>query len=138
MERLGFSGEHVQKRNPRLIYLSISGFGETGPYSKKRVYDPLVQAVAGFADIQGEGIHPKMIRTIIADKTTAVYSAQAVTAALFNREKTGQGQQIKISMLDAMISMLWPEGMAPFTIIADNNVIPVSYTHLTLPTKRIV
>jgi crotonobetainyl-CoA:carnitine CoA-transferase CaiB-like acyl-CoA transferase len=80
--------------------------------------------VAGFADIQGEGIHPKMIRTIIADKTTAAYSAQAVTAALFNREKTGQGQQIKISMLDAMISMLWPEGMAPFTIIADNNVIP--------------
>ena len=124
MERLGFSGQHIQKRNPRLIYLSISGFGETGPYSKKRVYDPLVQAVAGFADIQGEGIHPKMIRTIIADKTTAAYSAQAVTAALFNREKTGQGQQIKISMLDAMISMLWPEGMAPFTIIADNNVIP--------------
>ena len=124
MERLGFSGEQVQKRNPRLIYLSISGFGETGPYSKKRVYDPLVQAVAGFADIQGEGIHPKMIRTIIADKTTAAYSAQAVTAALYNREKTGQGQQIKISMLDAMISLLWPEGMAPFTIIADNNVIP--------------
>mgnify|MGYP003690935467 FL=1 len=124
MERLGFDGEQIQKRNPRLIYLSISGFGETGPYSKKRVYDPLVQAVSGFADIQGEGIHPKMIRTIIADKTTAVYSAQAITAALYHREKTGHGQRIKVSMLDAMISLLWPEGMAPFTIIADNGVIP--------------
>ena len=124
MERLGFGGEQVQKRNPRLIYLSVSGFGETGPYSKKRVYDPLVQAVSGFADIQGEGIHPRMIRTIIADKTTAVYSAQAVTAALYHREKTGRGQRIKVSMLDAMMSLLWPEGMAPFTIIADNGIIP--------------
>jgi crotonobetainyl-CoA:carnitine CoA-transferase CaiB-like acyl-CoA transferase len=124
VDRLGFGEEQVRKRNPTVIYLSISGFGETGPYARKRVYDPLVQAVSGFADIQGEGIHPKMIRTIIADKTTAVYSAQAVTAALYHREKTGQGQHVRVAMLDAMVSLLWPEGMAPLTIVSNEETIP--------------
>lgn len=124
VDRLGFGEEQVRKRNPTVIYLSISGFGETGPYAGKRVYDPLVQAVSGFADIQGEGIHPKMIRTIIADKTTAVYSAQAVTAALYHREKTGQGQHVRVAMLDAMVSLLWPEGMAPLTIASNEETIP--------------
>jgi crotonobetainyl-CoA:carnitine CoA-transferase CaiB-like acyl-CoA transferase len=124
VDRLGFGEEQVRKRNPTVIYLSISGFGETGPYAGKRVYDPLVQAVSGFADIQGEGIHPKMIRTIIADKTTAVYSAQAVTAALYHREKTGQGQHVRVAMLDAMVSLLWPEGMAPLTIVSNEETIP--------------
>ena len=124
VDRLGFGEEQVRKRNPTVIYLSISGFGETGPYAGKRVYDPLVQAVSGFADIQGEGIHPKMIRTIIADKTTAVYSAQAVTAALYHREKTGQGQHVRVAMLDAMVSLLWPEGMAPLTIVSNEEIIP--------------
>jgi crotonobetainyl-CoA:carnitine CoA-transferase CaiB-like acyl-CoA transferase len=124
VDRLGFGEEQVRKRNPTVIYLSISGFGETGPYAGKRVYDPLVQAVSGFSDIQGEGIHPKMIRTIIADKTTAVYSAQAVTAALYHREKTGQGQHVRVAMLDAMVSLLWPEGMAPLTIVSNEETIP--------------
>jgi crotonobetainyl-CoA:carnitine CoA-transferase CaiB-like acyl-CoA transferase len=124
MERLGFSEPEVRARNPGIIYLSISGFGETGPYAGKRVYDPLVQAVSGFADLQGEGIEPKMIRTVIADKTTAVYAAQAVTAALFHRERTGEGQHVRVAMLDAMVSLLWPEGMAPFTVIAEAGVLP--------------
>jgi crotonobetainyl-CoA:carnitine CoA-transferase CaiB-like acyl-CoA transferase len=65
-----------------------------------------------------------MIRTIIADKTTAVYSAQAVTAALYHREKTGQGQHVRVAMLDAMVSLLWPEGMAPLTIVSNEETIP--------------
>lgn len=124
MERLGFGEPEVRARNPGIIYCSISGFGETGPYAGKRVYDPLVQAVSGFADMQGEGIRPKMIRTVIADKTTAVYAAQAVTAALFHRERTGEGQHVRLAMLDAMLSMMWAEAMAPFTVLAEGGKLP--------------
>lgn len=124
MERLGFGEPEVRARNPGIIYCSISGFGETGPYAGKRVYDPLVQAVSGFADMQGEGIAPKMIRTVIADKTTAVYAAQAVTAALFHRERTGEGQHVRLAMLDAMLSMMWAEAMGPFTVVAEGGKLP--------------
>ncbi len=124
MERLGFGEPEVRARNPGIIYCSISGFGETGPYAGKRVYDPLVQAVSGFADMQGEGIQPKMIRTVIADKTTAVYAAQAVTAALFHRERTGEGQHVRLAMLDARLSMMWAEAMGPFTVVAEGVKVP--------------
>ena len=126
MERLGFGEPAVRQRNPGLIYVSISGFGESGPYAGKRVYDPLVQAISGFADVQGDDPEgrPRMIRTVIADKTTAVYAAQAATAALFHRERTGEGQHVRVAMLDATISMLWAEGMGPFTVIGDGGKVP--------------
>lgn len=119
MERLGLGPDQVLKKNPRLIYVSISGVGEDGPYAKKRVYDPIVQALSGFCDIQAQPVtnRPQMIRTIVADKTTAVYAAQAVTAALYAREKTGRGQHIRVAMLDAMIAYLWPEGMMQYTVV---------------------
>ncbi len=119
MERLGLDAHTVRARNPKLIYASISGVGESGPYSGKRVYDPIIQALSGLADIQSDPItgRPKMIRTLIADKITAVYTAQAVTAALLHRERTGVGQHVQVSMLDAVVSFIWPEGMAPFTAV---------------------
>ncbi|MGY3585889.1 crotonobetainyl-CoA:carnitine CoA-transferase CaiB-like acyl-CoA transferase [Bradyrhizobium sp. USDA 4341] len=119
MERLGLGPDEVRKKNPRLIYVSISGVGEDGPYAKKRVYDPIVQALSGFCDIQAQPVtnRPQMIRTIVADKTTAVYVAQAITAALYAREKSGSGQHIQVAMLDAMIAYLWPEGMMQYTVV---------------------
>ncbi|MFY0611796.1 MAG: CoA transferase [Hyphomicrobiaceae bacterium] len=121
MDRLGFGADVAQLRNPGLVYMSISGVGEDGPYASKRVYDPLIQALSGLADIQADPLtgRPRMTRTIVADKATAVYAAQAITAALFRRERAGKGQHIRLSMLDTMLSYLWPEGMAPFTIVAD-------------------
>ncbi|MEH2512760.1 crotonobetainyl-CoA:carnitine CoA-transferase CaiB-like acyl-CoA transferase [Nitrobacteraceae bacterium AZCC 1564] len=119
MERLGLGAEELRKKHPRLIYVSISGVGDSGPYVKKRVYDPIVQGLSGFADIQSQPItnRPQMIRTIVADKTTAVFTAQAVAAALYAREKTGQGDHIQVAMLDTMISYLWPEGMMQYTVV---------------------
>ncbi|MGY3487375.1 crotonobetainyl-CoA:carnitine CoA-transferase CaiB-like acyl-CoA transferase [Bradyrhizobium sp. USDA 4011] len=119
MERLGLGPDEVRKKNPRLIYVSISGVGEDGPYAKKRVYDPIVQALSGFCDIQAQPVtnRPQMIRTIVADKTTAVYAAQAISAALYAREKSGSGQHIQVAMLDAMIAYLWPEGMMQYTVV---------------------
>jgi crotonobetainyl-CoA:carnitine CoA-transferase CaiB-like acyl-CoA transferase len=119
MERLGLGPDELRKRHPRLIYVSISGVGDSGPYVKKRVYDPIIQALSGFADIQSQPVtqRPQMIRTIVCDKTTAVFTAQAVSSALYAREKTGQGDHIQVAMLDAMISYLWPEGMMQYTVV---------------------
>jgi len=119
MERLGLGADQLRARHPRLIYVSISGVGETGPYVRKRVYDPIIQGLSGFADIQSQPVtnRPQMIRTIVCDKTTAVMTAQAVAAALYAREKTGQGDHIRLAMLDVMISYLWPEGMMQYTVV---------------------
>ncbi len=121
MERLGFGADRLLKGNPRLIYLSISGFGEKGPYAHQRVYDPVIQALTGATDIQAdrETGRPKMFRVIIADKVTALTAAQAVAAALFARERTGLGQHIRLAMLDAVIAFFWPEGMSGLTFVGD-------------------
>jgi len=119
MERLGLGEPTLRASNPRLIYVSISGVGESGPYAGKRVYDPIIQGLSGFADIQSDPKtrRPRMIRTIVADKTTAIFAAQAVTAALFARERTGEGQHVRLAMLDTMISILWPEAMTQYTVV---------------------
>ena len=80
MERFGLDDASIRALNPKLIYLSISGVGETGPYVGKRVYDPVIQSLSGFADVQANQTtgRPQLIRTIVADKTTAVHAAQAI------------------------------------------------------------
>src|SRR5258705_13960102 len=102
MERLGLGEPALRQLNPRLIYVSISGVGESGPYAKKRVYDPIIQGLSGFADLQAgpPTNRPQMIRTIVADKTTSIFTAQAVSSALYAREKTGQGDHIQVPMLN--------------------------------------
>jgi crotonobetainyl-CoA:carnitine CoA-transferase CaiB-like acyl-CoA transferase len=119
IERLGLGEPAVRADNPRLVYVSISGVGETGPYAGKRVYDPIIQGLSGFADLQADPKtrRPRMIRTIVADKTTAIFAAQAVTAALYARERTGEGQHIRLAMLDTMIAYLWPEAMTQYTVV---------------------
>ena len=121
MRRLGLGAEELLRRHPRLVYLSISGFGEDGPYAHQRVYDPVIQALTGATDIQAdrETGRPKMFRIIIADKVTALTAAQAVSAALFAKERTGQGQHIRLAMLDATIAFFWPEGMAGLVFVGD-------------------
>ena len=119
VERLGIGENVLRQLKPDLIYVSISGFGESGPYAHQRVYDPIIQALSGLASIQGDAKtgRPRMVRTIVPDKLTAVTAAQAITAALLGRERTGQGQHVRLSMLDAMIAFLWPESMVHRTYI---------------------
>ena len=112
-DRMGFGYEELKKINPNLIYLSISGFGNEGPYAQSRVYDPVIQALSGATDIQADrdsGM-PKMFRIVIADKVTSLTASQAVSSALYAREKTSEGQHIKLSMLDSVVAFFWPEGM---------------------------
>ena len=113
IERMGFGYDELKKINPKLIFLSISGFGNKGPYAQSRVYDPVIQALSGATDIQADRDTgtPKMFRIVVADKVTSLTASQAVSSALYAREKTSQGQHIKLSMLDSVIAFFWPEGM---------------------------
>ncbi|KPF62631.1 hypothetical protein IP88_14380 [alpha proteobacterium AAP81b] len=112
LDRLGFPYERCAALNPALVFASITGFGPDGPYSNIRVYDPVIQAISGLAasqtDLKGA---PSLVRSLIADKTTALTAAQAITAALFHRERTGQGQRLDIAMLDATVAFNWPDVM---------------------------
>ena len=123
IDRMGFGEEVIRKLNPKIIYVSISGFGNRGPYANSRVYDPVIQALSGATDIQADRDtgRPKMFSIIIADKVTALTAAQAVAAALYAREKHGTAQHIELSMLDCMISFFWPEGMAGI-VFAENEI----------------
>lgn len=120
-ERLGLGEDTVREIRHDIVYVSISGFGESGPYAGQRAYDPVIQALSGLAEIQTDRDtgRPKMVRTIIADKTTALTAAQAITAALFARERSGQGQHVRIAMLDTMIAYLWPEAMPSLTFVGE-------------------
>ena len=113
IDRMGFGYEKLKEINPNLIYLSISGFGDKGPYAQSRVYDPVIQALSGATDIQADRNSgtPKMFRIVVADKVTSLTASQAVSSALYAREKTSMGQHIKLSMLDSVIAFFWPEGM---------------------------
>jgi crotonobetainyl-CoA:carnitine CoA-transferase CaiB-like acyl-CoA transferase len=119
MERLGLVYDDVKDVKPDIVYVSISGFGEVGPWSHKPVYDPIVQALSGLCSVQGgaDERRPRLIRTIVPDKVTALTGAQAITAALLARAKTGQGQHVRLSMLDAVIAFLWSSDMGSQTYV---------------------
>jgi crotonobetainyl-CoA:carnitine CoA-transferase CaiB-like acyl-CoA transferase len=93
MERLGFGEPAMRELNPRVVYVSISGVGESGPYAKKRVYDPIIQGLSGFADLQAEPKtrRPQMIRTIVADKTTVLSLLSASLRVRFQGKRSVAG-----------------------------------------------
>lgn len=121
-ERMGIGEAAMREIAPKIIYVSISGFGFDGPYAKKPVYDPLVQALSGLTTVQGgsDEIRPRLVRTILPDKLTGVQTAQAVSAALFARERSGEGQHIHISMLDTVMAFLWGSDMGAHTFVGDD------------------
>ena len=120
-ERLRLSYEALSKLNPRLIYVSIAGFGHTGPLAQKPVYDPLIQAISALTSVQAgsDEERPRLVRTILPDKLTGIQTSQAIAAALFARERSGEGQHIHISMLDVIIAFLWSSDMNGHTFVGD-------------------
>jgi crotonobetainyl-CoA:carnitine CoA-transferase CaiB-like acyl-CoA transferase len=121
VERMGLGEEALRAAAPDIIYVSISGFGERGPYAAKPVYDPLVQALSGLTTIQAgsDTERPRLVRTILPDKLTGFAAAQAVTAALLARARTGKGQHIRLSMLDSVVSFLWSSDMGSQTFVGE-------------------
>jgi crotonobetainyl-CoA:carnitine CoA-transferase CaiB-like acyl-CoA transferase len=118
-ERMGLGEDAIRKVAPTIVYVSISGFGERGPMAAKPVYDPLIQAFSGLATVQAgsDDVRPRLVRTILPDKLTAITAAQAITAALAARERTGEGQHVRLSMLDTVIAFLWASDMASQTFV---------------------
>ena len=111
VERLGLADVDLRRENPELVYVSISGFGPTGPYALKGAYDTVMQAYGGLAANQAdpETGEPRFLNQTAADKITALVAAQAITAALFARERGAGGQHVELSMLDAVVSFLWAD-----------------------------
>jgi crotonobetainyl-CoA:carnitine CoA-transferase CaiB-like acyl-CoA transferase len=111
VERLGIGADDLRAVNDRLIYASLSGFGPVGPYAHKGAYDTVIQAYGGFASNQADADSgtPRFLNQTAADKVTALYAAQAITAALFARERGGGGTHLQLTMLDAVVSFLWAD-----------------------------
>ncbi len=118
-ERIGIGEAAIRAVAPGVVYVSISGFGEHGPYAGKPVYDPLVQAVSGLATVQAgsDEARPRLVRTILPDKLTGFVAAQAITAALLARARTGEGQHVRLSMLGAVVAFLWGSDMGSQTFV---------------------
>jgi len=116
-ERLRIAEPDLRRVNRDLIYVSISGFGDSGPYRDRRAYDPIIQGLSGHVAVQSNPEVPirDLVRNLVADKSSAYTAAQAITAALFARERGAGGQWIRIPMLDASLSFFWPDGMMAHT-----------------------
>lgn len=121
-DRLGIGADDVLAEHPRLVYVSVSGYGPTGPRAGERVYDYVIQAMSGMAAVQGRGGRPELARHVVIDKVTALTVSQAIAAALFQRERTGRGQHVELSMLDTGLWFFWPDGMMDRALQGDDVV----------------
>lgn len=109
MDRLGLGWEKVSSVNPKLVYCSISGFGQQGPHRNRLALDPIIQAVSGIMSVTGEPDGaPMQVGAPIADVISGMFGAYAVVAALYAARDTGRGRYIDISMQDAMLAVLGP------------------------------
>ncbi len=136
IDRLGLGESDLRREHPELIYVSMNAFGEQGPYAKQPAYDHILQGMTGAAYVQADP--PQYMRQAWCDKATGVTAAQAITAALFARERGAGGQHIRLSMLDASISFLWPDGHTDTMLMEEEGTVrvpPISGTYIPVETK---
>lgn len=122
MERIGLSYEALSQANPKLIFARVTGFGTEGPQFASPAYDHVMQAQLGMTALQGkaQGDKPVHVQNAVCDKTTALMAAQAISSALFNRERTGKGSRIDLSMIDAGMHFFFPDAMMGETILSED------------------
>ena len=140
MERLGIGYADVRAVNPDVVYVSISGFGPDGPYAHKGAYDTVIQAYGGFAATQREVLpdgttddEPRFIKQTAADKVTALYASQAITAALYARAVGRGGQHLHLAMLDAVASFLWADAAGNEVLMDTDGSLPSSFVSTFRP-----
>ena len=122
METLNLGSDALRELNPRLIYMAISGFGTEGPLRRAPAYDPIIQAHSGMTASQGDDEAPAFMRSLLCDKITAYTACQAVTSALFARERSGEGQLVDLSMLDASLFFMFPDGFQNDALLDEDQV----------------
>lgn len=136
--RLGIDAESVTRGRPKIIYASIDGFGASGPFAGRPVYDHIIQATSGMADLQRESADddPHLVKHGVVDKCTGLVLAQSICAALVQRSQTGFGTALSISMLDVAVSLMWPDGMMDRTAIDPQLRLPaIALTFRLTPTS---
>ncbi|MCU1394723.1 MAG: formyl-CoA transferase [Ilumatobacteraceae bacterium] len=129
MDRLGLGWADLSEGRDDLVYASLSGFGSQGPYAKKGAYDTVIQAYGGIASNQADGAdgEPAFLHQTVADKVTAMYAVQAITAALFARERGLGGQHVELSMLDSVVSFLWADAAGNEMMLDSDRSMPSSF-----------
>jgi len=133
-DRIGLGYEALAEANPGLVYTSIAGFGFTGPYAGRRVFDPLVQSLSGLTTVQAgsDDERPRLVRTILPDKLTGFAAAQAICAALLARARCGHGQHVRLSMIDTVIAFLWSSDMGGHTFVGDEFEVEAAQSFIDL------
>lgn len=128
MARFGFSAEEIAEINPRMVVVSISGFGQSGPLASAPAYDLIVQAMSGLMSVTGaEGGDPARVGVSIGDMVPALYATISILAALRQRDVTGRGQHIDIAMFDSLVSLLESVGMR--ALLSDEPVVATGSHH---------
>jgi len=136
MERLGLGYDDIRKVNPRVIYAGMFGFGRGGPYAAQPAYDDLIQGLSGysatFAKMSGDV--PRYFPVNFCDRTTGIYAVGAITAALFHRERTGEGQAIDIPMFETMAQFILGDNLYGETFVP--SLGPMGYSRILAPERR--
>ena len=136
MERLGLGYDDIRKVNPRVIYAGMFGFGRSGPYAAHPAYDDLIQGMTGysatFAKMSGDV--PRYFPVNFCDRTTGIYAVGAITAALFHRERTGEGQAIDIPMFETMAQFILGDNLYGESFIP--SLGPTGYARILAPERR--
>ena len=135
MAKLGLDAASVLKRNPRIVYASLHGYGEKGPYAGRPAYDDTIQSASGLADLMGRQLgEPRYVPTIIADKTTGLMSAIAILAGLSRRDRTGVGVSLEIPMFESMVAFTAVEHLYGAAFVPP--LTPTSYPRLMAEYRR--
>ena len=112
LRRIGLGYDEIAKVNPGIVYCSISGYGQTGPYADKPAHDPQIQGMSGLMDINGEEDRPPVkVGFYIGDLVTPMFACYSILAALREKDRTGQGQYLDVSMMDTLVSMMFMENL---------------------------
>jgi len=114
MKRLGFDYESLKKANPRLVYCSISGFAEDGPYGDRPAYDAVGQALSGLLSLFVDPKDPRTLGPTLSDQITGMQACMAVLAALYERERTGKGARVEVTMVEASMALI-PDSFTAYT-----------------------
>ncbi len=137
LQKFGLDYESLKTINPRLIYCSVTGFGQTGPYAKRAGYDFLIQGMSGIMSITGEPEgSPQKAGVAISDLFTGLYGVIAIEAALIARERSGKGQHIDLALFDSMITMLANQAMNYLSRLANRRSGWATPMSISRPTRR--